>query len=222
MGVISTEGTRFTPNDIIQASRIARESQRFFLNQREIPGVQSIQGQGDLNLVPVAHLGMTKLPVQPNNPRQGTFSLNAAVIDSDYFLPFTGQGGFNGYVLRSRTNTANNFSFASGYLTSYNSKCAIGQIPETSVSVAVYGNVGNLTIAENSTVSGDFGAIAAGTTAYNLQVGSYGAMDISLNDFSTNRLLSYDLGINIARNPIYALGSPNPVDVQINWPSCHV
>ena len=207
-------------NDFIVQTNSRRENQRFFVNSTEVFGIQSVQGTYDSNGTPLKFLGMGVPVVVPNGKQAGAFNVSTMIIDTDKFLQFTGNSAFNGYILKSRTDTTQNFSFSSGYLTSYQSRCSIGEIPSTQVNIAVLGNVGNFPPGEESSsqVSNDFTSIAAGTSSLNPQIAGPGSISISLNDFTTNRVLSYDLAIDIGRHPYYPLGSRYPNAVEIDWP----
>ena len=206
-------------NNLIVPENLRKEKQKFFLNTTEMAGIQSLQGGYENQASPMKFLGMGVPVMVPGGKQVGNFSLNALVIDSDRFLSFTGNAGFNGYILKSRTDTNQNFSFTSGYLTSYESRASVGSIPEVSVNFSAFGNVGYLISSEPSAnVSSDFSTIAAGSTSLTPQIAGPGSITLSLSDFTSNRVLSYNLNIDCPRNPIYPLGTKYPTAVEINWP----
>ncbi len=205
-------------NNFITKENIRREQQKFFLNTREIFGIQSINVNYESNASPLKFIGMGNPVFVPNGTPSAGCNINTLVLGSDPFLSLTGNTGFNGYLIKSRDNYAENFSFVSGYLTSYNSRCSIGQIPEISVDFVAFGNVGRLTAAESVVVSGQFAAITGGSAVLSPNITSPGAITLNLDDFTTNRVLSYDLSININRNAIYPLGIRVPTKVEINYP----
>lgn len=205
-------------DNLIQAGRVSRERSRFFLNGVEVPGVQSTQTQYQINLTPLKYLGMDCLATYPKGIQSANFQLSHLVISDDVFLQFTGNGGFNGYLLKDSGNLADNFSFTSGYLTSYSSKCSIGQIPEISVSVVALGNAGRISSGESLKTLQEFQGMKFAPLSFPLKVAGPNNIQINLDDFNTNRVLSYNLDVNVQRNPIYSLGNRFPVDVQINWP----
>lgn len=59
-----------------------------------------------------------------------------------------------------------------------------------------------------------------------IKIPSYSSIDVSLDNFSTNRVTSFNLNIDMPRNPIYDLGGFPifnyemlwPVKVEVNWP----
>ncbi len=206
-------------NNINHLGRIRREEQRFFLNGGEVSGLQSISANYELNNVVIKHLGMDKSNYVKRGPKIANLSLNYLIITNDLFLPFTGDSGFNGYIFKRKDNSQGNYSFTSGYLTSYNTKCSIGGIPEVSVNVGIFGNVGGLNQNESAQVLSDFDKIQnSGITGGPLLIASPGTLELNIDDALTNRVRSYDLTIDIPRNAVYALGSRAPVSVTTNYP----
>lgn len=198
--------------------RTARESQRLFLGTQEILGVQNTDIQYQNGDTVVKYLGMTGIPTEPNEEQIGTAQISTLLVDSDYFLQYTGNSGINGYLLRARNDILYNTSFSSGYLSNYSNRCSIGQIPQINANFTVLGNVGSFTNAESSVVSGQFVTIAANSYNPGLRIAGYGSMSLSLDDFSTNRVLSYDLGLSINRKAVYCLGQRTPTHVEIIYP----
>ena len=136
-------------NDINNLARRRREEQLFFVNGTQISGIQSLDANYSTNYAPLKFIGMNETQYIQRGPKTASITLNQSLIASDQFLKFTGSSGFNGYVFKSKSNTSDNFSFTSGYLTSYNSRCGIGNIPEVSIGVQVYGNIGELANTES-------------------------------------------------------------------------
>lgn len=203
---------------VVSKSRLRREGQRFFLNNSEVFGVQSANIQYQTNLVPLKHLSIGCVQATWQGPQLGKASVSRLVIDTEPFINYTGTLGFNGYIIQNKKDTFKNFSFTSGYLSSYNSNCAIGEIPQTSVNIDIFGNVGQISYSESPETSKDFDYIETGNSLINLKITQPGSIELDLDDFNTNRILSYSLNINCPRNPIYFLGSRFPNAVETNWP----
>jgi hypothetical protein len=200
------------------AGRVRREHQRFFINSTELFGVQSINlgyAVGGQNL---AYLGMNNANFVPAGAQVGNVSLNRLMLDSDPLLNYTGENGFNGYILKNLTNGADNYSFTSGFVTQYGLKCAVGEIPQSNAGITVFGNMGKIATGESSQTLTDFANISAATSGVFFNLTSYGALTVSINDFNSNRLLGLDLSLKINRNPIYRLGSKAVKNVFINYP----
>lgn len=205
-------------NTIINLQNITREGQRFFIDTNEIAGIQSIQIQYEINASPLKYLGMTDTKFVPRGAQIGKASLSTLLISDDILLAYTGNIACNGYLVRNFDDFTNNFCFTSGYLTYYHSQGAIGQIPRIDANFDVVGNVGEISRLENNKVSNDVISILNSNPTGLLKLPSYSTVNISLDNIQSNRVLSYDLSINVPRNPIYTLGSRFPIDVKINWP----
>lgn len=199
--------------------RLRRENQRIFINTQEIFGVQSVNSSFDVQHQPLKHIGQNNSPnlIYPGN-QNGNVSISQILVTNDQFLPFTGESGFNGYVLRRYKDNSTNYSFTSGYLTSYSSRCSIGEIPQVDVNLMVLDNLGNIPSGYSLQTSGDFNAIAGLTDNFSANIAGYGSISINLSDFTTNRVLGYNLEIQIPRNPVYRIGRQLPEGVFTNYP----
>ena len=154
-------------------------------------------------------LGMANTAQLPKGGSVGNISLSTLMIAADSLLSLTGDAGFNGFILKSRDSFAENFSFASGYLTSYISRYSLGQIPTIEMSALIFGDMGR-----NRSKS----MPALNTAAQGLKIPGAGSIDISFADFETNRVTSYDININVNRTPVYSIGNKSPVAVYRSNP----
>lgn len=199
--------------------RLRREDQRFFLNGQEVRGIQAIREGYGVNRVPLKHLGMVGVSGMPRGPQVGEISINSLVLGDDPWINFTGASGFNGYIVRSTSNTGENFSFTSGYLTSYSFRAGIGQIPQISIGITVFGNMGRFNEGESTTVSGHLSGVASGNFSIPvLRVAGPNTMELDLLEADSNRMTSCALDINVPRNAVYALGSRTPFEVATTFP----
>ena len=201
--------------------RQTKEKSRFFLNTTEIAGIQIINGSYNTNADHINYLGISNCRYAPRGNYKSNFSIDSLLISNDQFIGLTGATGFNGYIISDKSfPTKDNFSFTSGYLSSYNLKCSIGQIPNISVGIDVYGNAGKFHKIEStsSRVHGDFLSIPSVNSNLLLSIADPGSLNISLDEFTTNRCLSYNLSINVKRLPIYPLGYSQPLFVETIYP----
>ncbi len=136
-------------SDVISADRISHESQRFFLGTGECVGVQNVNFSYDSSLQPLRYLGAGSTKYSPVGTMAGSVSASTLLISDDFLINYTGNFGTNGFLLRSRTNTNENLSFVSGYLSSYSNRCSIGQVPQIDVSFNVFGNIGTISQTDN-------------------------------------------------------------------------
>lgn len=203
-------------NPVVIPTRITKENQRFFLNTTEIPGIQSFRGGYNVPYQPMVYLGESgQVNMLPVGAQAGSFSISTALISNDLWIPLTGNTGFNGYVIQRRNDIDNTFGFQSGYLTSYTSSYKIGQIPTIEIEAVAFKSAGRISAANYAE---DFDVITLGETAALLKIPGPGSVTLNLDEFTTNRVLGYDLSILCARNPMYQLGSRIPWAVEINYP----
>jgi hypothetical protein len=206
-------------NSIVIPSRQRRQDQRFFIGGSEVYGIQSINVNYNLGATSLEHLGMTNTLEFPTQPQIATVSINSLVLNADVFINYTGNTSINGYIVNSSSSPGSeNFSFTNAYLTSYSIKCGIGQIPEVSTEFLVLGNAGYFPDGYSVSTDTDFAAIEAYNSTLNPNIASYSTIDVNLDDFTTNRLQSFQVNINTPRNPIYSLGSRTPYLVDQGQP----
>ncbi len=199
---------------VIDNNRITREQQFFFMNGTQIPGVQSISIAPEYGKFPLKYLGVSNVQFAPNGPQIGNISINSLLISNDQFLQYTGNLGFNGYVLKTIGDASTNYSFISGYMTSYTSTCSIGEIPQISAEITAYGKVGRIDTSEITNLT----AIKNNPSNLLLKIPGPGSISVSIDDFTNNRIQSYSLSIKTPRNPIYYLGNRNPYSIELNYP----
>lgn len=207
-------------NEFNILDRYRRENQYVFLNSGQIPGIQSVGFENDFGSVPVNFIGLNYVNLAPGQAQEGRIRIDRLIIDgTDHFKPFTGNSGFNLYILKDQHNPIDNYGFTSGYIVNYSTKCSLGQIPRTEVGVMSFGNLGRIPSGESVDTSGQFINIQTSSETKDVKIPGPGSVSLTLNsDFTTNRLLAYDLNIGIDRKPVYALGSRYPISVQTNYP----
>lgn len=197
-------------------SRERREKQHFFIGGTEVFGVQSLSCSYNAGYQPLEFLGMSQTVDYPNNAQVASISCNSLMLGADSFINYTGDSSFSGYIVADKTTPGGqNFSFTSAYLTSYQVRCSVGQIPEIATEILAVGDAGRLAGDQYNT---DFAAISASTAVLTPQIASYSTIEVSMPEFSTNRLQSFQVSIQSPRNPIYKLGSRTPYLVDLIYP----
>ncbi len=207
-------------NELGILDRYRRENQFVFLNSGQIPGIQSVGFENDFGTSPVNYIGANYINLAPNRAQEGSIRIDRLIIDgTDHFKPFTGESGFNLYILKDQHNPTDNYGFTSGFVNNYSTRCALGQIPRTEIGVISFGNLGKVPSGESNDTSGQFINIQSSTTPGGPTIPGPGSVTISLNnDFNLNRLLAYDINVNIERRGVYALGARYPISIETNYP----
>ncbi len=200
-----------------QMDRLTHEAQRLFIGTGEVYGLQNVNYSYDAVIQPLKYLGAGSTSYSHFGSKVGSVSTSVLLIGNDQFINYTGDIGTNGYLLRSRTDTNQNMSFVSGYLSSYSSRCSIGQIPQIDAKFDVFSNIGSINSSDND-IFNQLTQIATQSQTALLHIAGPGSISINLNEFTTNRVQNYDLQINVPRNAYYILGQVAPKYVKINWP----
>lgn len=203
-----------------------QETERFVLNNSEIPGVQSINLEYSLPLNPFTYLGAQETKFELNNKQVGNVNISNLIVSDDYFIEYTGSYGFNGYILENRpldrirkevskSYDVNLNGFISGYMTNYNQSCTIGEIPRTNIDIVVFKHLGLLNTkkikeANDNYVGGILNQNINNKIAY---IPNYFSIDLNLEEIQTNQILSYSFDISIPRESIYVPGKRFPVSI---------
>jgi hypothetical protein len=220
--------------------------QKFFINGTQMSGVQSVNGSYGISEKPINILGWGHVnanfydnPTTPslnalNGPLEGQFSVNSALVSEDFFLQFTGDVPFTGSINHGRKY----FGFYSGYLTSHSVNCAVGEIPTTSTSIKVFGDIGGspdfFEAQDDDSIflqqEGDFGIATEDSVAehnYNasgnnpfpeIKVPNQGSITVECSGAATDRVTSFSHVIDVPVSPIYTVGSSVPAQVDVVWP----
>ena len=183
--------------------RIVKENQRLFIDSKEVVGIQDFSFNYDLPIDQIKTLGMETVTFGHVRPVTAEVTINKLAIDQDNFINYTGDNTFSGYVVYKDKY----FAFNSGILNNYSISCAIGEIP---------------TITTNLTVLGEFGEnvnkSVVNIPKNDIKILNYSDIDVTLDEFTFNRLQNVDLTIDVNRNIIYSLTTSYPVQIVTNPP----
>jgi len=169
-----------------------------------------------------------------NAPLEGNFSINSTLVSEDFFIQFLGDTPFTGSLHHGHEY----FGFHSGYITSHTVSCAIGQVPSTSTSIRVFGDIGgspNFVDKENdqfSVLDENGFAYILEDSYYNkpeynakgdnpfpeIRVPDQGSISIKCAGSETDRVVAFNHSINVGIEPIYVVGSAYAAQVDVNWP----
>lgn len=184
--------------------RIVKENQHFYIDSKEVLGIQDFSFNYDLPIDQIRYLGMETVTFAQTRPVTAEITLNKLMIDADNFLNYTGDATFSGYLQYKDKY----FAFNSGILNNYTLACSVNEIP---------------TLTTNLTVLGQFGSgvqKASSTLPKNdIQILNYGDIEVSLNDFQFNRLQNLQISIDTTRSIIYSLGNSYPIQIVSNPPT---
>ena len=170
-----------------------------------------------------AGIGVDTVKYIPRGEQTNNFSINSYLINKDYFLEaVTGNSLYNLYVARDKTDFGAYFSLISGYFNSFESSYSVGSVAEVNVNGIVVGDAGKISTGSmNSAQISDITFISTGNhdvNTNNLKIPDIGSITLNIDEFSTNRLLSYNIRIESNKRPIYFMGNRLPKRVENLYP----
>lgn len=204
--------------------RIRSENQQIYLNTGKVVGIQTLEVNPAFGNTPLNYLGIGRSPVYQilDSEQSATVTVNSILVDQDYFINYTGLDCFNMFILPSQNDINNNYALISGYLTNYTIKFSIGGPVQTVASIKFLNNAGKIGV--------DFvnsGAINQLSQIPNIQYYNdleernlpyFGLINLTLDEYSTNRVTECQVTFQINRTPIYNIGNRTPKKIQINYP----
>jgi hypothetical protein len=169
-----------------------------------------------------------------NSPLEGSFSIDSILVSEDFFIQYTGDRPFNGSIHHGNKY----FGFSDGYINNHTISCSVGQLPTTSTSITVFGDVGGspdyvkqddgggVFLQENegfriSTEDSSGGGYnASGENSFpEIRLTNQGSIIIECDGSSTDRVTSFSHSIEVPLSPIYTVGSSVPAQVDVIWPT---
>lgn len=183
----------------------------FYLDGQAISGVISVDGSYSINYAPINTIGVGYNKQVIADVPTAEFNVSKYLVYNEPFLNYTGQK--NDLIAPSFAGSINynnrSIGFQSGYLNSFGLSCSVGDIPQTSMGIQIFGDIGS-------------GYSASGTrqTRY-ITVPQVKNITITCSGSSSNRITNFDYSINSPKKPIYILQSSNnyiPYEVLCDLP----
>ena len=165
-------------------------------------GVTNVDGGYSIQESPINIIGKGFAYPVRNGTLQGNFQISKYFIGKEEVLRYVDGTPISGSI----NYGGNSFGFESGYLSEYSFSAGIGQIPESQIAISVFGDIGKGI--EHPT---------NGPTP-EIQIPNQGSIELNVDGYQNNRVTDFSYNIRIDKNPIYAIGSEFPVDVQTTFP----
>ena len=201
--------------------RIRAEQQLLFLNTGLLYGVQSYSVDNNFGDLGVEYMGIgyKQKNESVNSVQYADLSIQSYLIEQDYFLSQTGTLPINFFIITEGNYNAP-YSLQSGYLTQYSCKYAPNTIPEINSTFRFYGNAGNIPV--NNLDANSYIQLQelSGTPfpSFNSLIGNTNYINLTLNESTGNRVLDFNLNIEIEREPVYNIGNRIPSRVDLIYP----
>ncbi len=194
----------------VKGSPIRHFDQTLFINDKNVPGVQSFQTNFEVPVSNLNHLGASNSIYVKSGPKVSSASISTLFLGQDLFLPYTGSSSFNLYVLNNENEFGDNYILNSCYLNSYRHSYSLNEYPNINVGITSYGAAGKLPFL-NFTAQDLLDLISINASE---PTGIFKAIHVGcleeLNFIGDSQLTSYEIGITVNRNSRYKIGKANP------------
>ena len=174
-----------------KTSTILNYDQSFRLGGYDLSGISDLSLNTEFAVQKIVSLGNKNYGFAKVGPSVGTVDFSRQLIYADPVLNYTGASCCSGVFSYGGTS----YGFESGYLNSYSVSCSVGQVPNVSAVIGVYGEM----------KSG--AASHTGVAHPSIFVPSQRSIQISNSYGSSNRIESFDYSLEISREPKYSVGS---------------
>lgn len=192
-------------------SAITNYDQVFYIDQTAFSGILNVNGGYSLNYAPINTIGVgynkqviTEIPV-------GELSLSKYLLYEEPFLSYTGENLSKQAISMSGSLNygSKSIGFETGYLNSFELSCSVGEVPQTDVSISIYGDFGS-------------GISASGSkSSPYITVPQVKDISLTCSGSTTNRINNFSYKVNCPKSPIYSLSDNNsyvPVEVLCKLP----
>ena len=180
------------------------ENQNFYLNDSLVSGLQSLSISNNNNINGSFLINDNIKNYYVSGPITSNIELEYILSSSDRFIMYTGDNYFSGRVEYGD----NFFSFSSGFLTNYSINYKLNEYPRASVSLVIFGELSNNSGIKNNQIK-NINQFTVSDNCY---------LDIDLEEADENRLESFNININVPRQPNYTVDSYLPEYVLIKYP----
>jgi hypothetical protein len=168
----------------------------FYLNGNAISGIQSIEANYSLNYGPINTIGVGYNKQIMADVPDARFSVSKYLLYNEPFLQFTGENPSSKqakYFAGSINYFGKSFGFKTGCVNGFNLQCSVGEIPQTTIDMQVFGDIG-----KNTSASGNLGA------PY-ISVPQVKDITLTCSGSSTNRIVQFDYSVSCPKKAIYLL-----------------
>jgi hypothetical protein len=180
--------------------------QSFYINGLQMSGVSSLDASYSIPAEENNFLGYVgPADLIQNAPGVGNFSFQRVMMSSDE--PITElllmEEGFDGGV----EFNSQEINFQSGYINSYECSFSVDSLPQSTVSISAYGEVGPFVVKQKNPVN-----------QRELFTPTSSGISIDFDGRETNRVLSFSFSMNLDHSPVYKIGSIFPCEVVLGTP----
>lgn len=185
---------------------IQSHKQKLYLNGRWVSGVNSVDGQFSIPNETVSSIGSGFINSFRVGEFEGSFNFTKYIFGQDFFYKLLQSNDISGLL----SYEGQNIGISQGIITSYSCSGSVGSLVESSISGVVFGKIGGSDFGLSTSDDDDpfIGVLASP----GVKITSQDNIEVS------NRLLSFDISIELPRIYKRIIGSAKPVKNAINYP----
>jgi hypothetical protein len=174
------------------------------INQTLLTGVQNISFEQNVDEAPVSMLGNDFGGTTINGPTTVTAAIDKLLLNSDFITGLTGNTTISGQF-----EYGDNFiDFSQGVLNSYAVSASVGELPQISFDLSIYGSL-----------SGSDTSIRSSASTENaIEEVSQSGLIITFDKGAINAVQSFSFSEAFNVQPIYGLGQNTPSHISILGP----
>jgi hypothetical protein len=182
--------------------------QNVFINNTKVIGINELNSGYDIPEQAITGIGKGYRFSAINGPQNAYIAINRFFVGEDFFYNFTGKNDKFSGIIQDKKTLESMFAFEDAYLTSHSVSVQIGQIPSISTSAIITGNLGK--------------SLQANLTGEDVNIDdpkipNQGSVEIICggHDYRKfNRILNFNLDINVNRHLIYGINESFPIEVH--------
>lgn len=186
---------------------IGYSDQDVFIHGERLRGVQSCTAgwtpqEGFVNAIGIGFTGSVEMEAS----LQSSFDVSRLMVGPhDPLVDCLNSTNVEGEIAYG---SGKNFAFERGFVSSYSCACAVGEIPSLDFGIIAFGRSGGGQVAVAQTPPVDD----------TIMVAHPGSITLDVAGHSTNRIQSFDVSININREPLNLTGALTPDDFILQLP----
>ena len=178
--------------------------EHIIINETLLTGVQNVSFQQNVNEEPILTLGSDFGGTTINGPTTVTAAIDKFLLNGDFVTGLTGVTTISGQF-----EYGDNFlNFSQGVLEGYAVSASIGELPQISFDLSIYGSL-----------SGSDTSIRSSASTENaIEEVSQSGLIITFDKNATNAVQSFNFSETFNAQPIYGLGQNTPSHLSIIGP----
>lgn len=178
--------------------------EHIIINQTLLTGIQNVSFTQNVNELPVSVLGDDFGGTIINGPTTVTAAIDKLLLNSDFITGLTGIATISGQF-----EYGDNFlNFNSGVINSYAVSVSVGELPQISFDLSIYGSLSGSDISVRSSASNES----------NIEQVSQSGLVVTFDKDATNAVQSFNFSETFGVQPIYGLGKQTPSHISFVGP----